>query len=58
MDDAVKTTCWLADRADFADFNKAYAEFFPGDRPGRSTVEARLMIDAKVEVEAVAYKPL
>jgi enamine deaminase RidA (YjgF/YER057c/UK114 family) len=25
--------------------------------PARSTVEARLMVDAKIEIEAVAYRP-
>lgn len=58
LSDVVKTTVWLRDRADFAAFNAAYAEFFPHDPPARSTAESRLMIDIAVEVEAVAYKPL
>jgi reactive intermediate/imine deaminase len=58
MSDVVKTTVWLRDRADFAAFNAAYAEFFPQDPPTRSTAEARLMIDIAVEIEAVAYRPL
>jgi 2-iminobutanoate/2-iminopropanoate deaminase len=56
--DVVKTTVWLADARDFARFNRTYAEFFPKDPPARSTVEARLMVDCKIEIEAVAYKPL
>ena len=56
--DVVKTTVWLADARDFARFNRTYAEFFPNDPPARSTVEARLMVDCKIEIEAVAYKPL
>jgi reactive intermediate/imine deaminase len=56
--DVVKTTVWLADARDFARFNATYAEFFPKDPPARSTVEARLMVDCKIEIEAVAYKPL
>jgi len=31
-----------------------YARYFPTDPPARSTVEARLMIDAKVEIELIA----
>ncbi len=56
LDDVVKTTVWLQDVRDFALFNKVYGEFFPGDAPARSTVHAELMIDAKIEVEAIAHK--
>ena len=58
MSDVVKTTVWLKRAEDFADFNAAYAPFFPKDPPARSTAESRLMIDILVEIEAVAYKPL
>jgi enamine deaminase RidA (YjgF/YER057c/UK114 family) len=33
-------------------------ECFGNHRPARSTTEARLMIDAKVEIDVTAYKPL
>ena len=55
--DVVKTTVWLADARDFGRFNAVYAEFFPKDPPARSTVRADLMIDVKIEIEAVAYRP-
>ena len=55
--DVVKSTVWLADAADFAAFNKAYAEYFADDPPARSTVESRLMVDVKVEIEVIAYRP-
>ena len=55
LDLAVKTTCFLADLADFAAFNEVYAGYFTTDPPARSTVQvARLPRDAKVEVEVVA----
>ncbi len=54
LDRAVKATVFLADRADFAAMNRIFARYFPKDPPARSTVEARLMIDAKVEIELVA----
>ena len=57
LSDVVKTTVWLADAGEFAAFNKVYAEYFPEDPPARSTVESALMVDAKVEIEAIAYKP-
>ncbi len=58
LSDVVKTQVFLEDARDFAAFNAVYAKFFPADPPARTTVEARLMIDIKVEIEAVAYKPL
>ena len=54
--DVVKATVWLDDARDFWTFNRVYAEHFPGNKPARSTTEARLMIDAKIEIEVVAYK--
>jgi 2-iminobutanoate/2-iminopropanoate deaminase len=58
MEDVVKTTCWLDDARDFGGFNAVYAKHFPKDPPARSTAESRLMIDIKVEIEAIAYKPV
>ena len=53
-DRVVKTTCYLADIADFAAFNAVYAEYFPG-KPARSCVAVKdLPRGALVEVEAVA----
>ena len=57
LSDVVKATVWLADAGDFAAFNKVYAEYFPADPPARSTVESALMVDAKIEIEAIAYRP-
>jgi reactive intermediate/imine deaminase len=58
LDDVVKTLAILTDADDFAGFNKVYATYFPESPPARTTFEAQLMIDVRVEVEAVAYKPL
>ncbi|WP_292121713.1 RidA family protein [Mesorhizobium sp.] len=58
MDDVVKTTVWLEDARDFGTFNTVYAKHFSKDPPARTTVESRLMIDIKIEVEAVAYRPV
>lgn len=58
LSDVIKATAWLSDRADFAGFNRIYAEYFPDAPPTRSTVESRLMIDIRVEVEVTAYKPV
>ena len=58
LDDVVKTLVVIADARDFGAFNKVYASYFPNNPPARTTLEARLMIDIKVEIEAVAYRPL
>lgn len=53
----VKTTCFLADIADFAAFNKVYTEFFPSAAPARSCFQvAAIPKGAKLEVEAIALK--
>ena len=57
-DDVVKAMVWLRDKADFPGFNAVYGEYFPKDPPARSAVLSNLLIDARVEVEVVAYKPL
>jgi reactive intermediate/imine deaminase len=58
MVDVVKTTVWLEDARDFGMFNTVYARHFPSNPPARTTVESRLMIDIKIEIEAVAYRPV
>ncbi len=51
---AVKTTCYLADMADFAAFNEIYAKYFVG-KPARSCFAVKdLPKGALVEVEVVA----
>jgi reactive intermediate/imine deaminase len=58
LGDVVKCTCWIDDARDFGRFNAIYAEFFPTDPPARSTTVCQLVLDGKLEVEAIAYKPL
>jgi reactive intermediate/imine deaminase len=58
MSDVVKATVWLEDPRDFWSFNRVYAEFFPSDPPARSTLQSGLMLDCKIEIEVLAYKPL
>lgn len=53
----VKTTCFIKNMNDFADFNSVYAEYFGANAPARSCVEvARLPKDVLCEIELVAYK--
>lgn len=55
--DVVKAMVWLVDRADFPGFNAVYGEYFPDEPPTRSAVVNDLLVDVKVEVEVVAYRP-
>ena len=54
LDKAVKTTCFLADMADFAAFNAVYAKYFTTN-PARSCVAVKtLPKNVLVEVEVIA----
>ncbi len=55
--DVVKATVWLRDKADFPGFNEVYGEYFPSEPPARSAVLNELLVDVRVEIEVVAYKP-
>ncbi len=51
----VKTTCFLADMADFAVFNKVYEQYFTG-KPARSCVAVKqLPKNVLCEVEVIGY---
>ena len=53
-DKVIKTTCFLADMADFAAFNKVYEKYFTS-KPARSCVAVKtLPAGALCEIEAVA----
>ena len=53
-DKVVKTTCFLADIADFAAFNAVYAEYFTS-KPARSCVAAKdLPKGVLCEIETIA----
>jgi enamine deaminase RidA (YjgF/YER057c/UK114 family) len=58
LDDVVKCSVWLDDPRDFGIFNRVFAEYFGNHPPARSAVRSQLMIDAKVEIDAIAYKPV
>lgn len=55
FDHVIKTTCFLADMADFATFNGIYAEYFTS-KPARSCVAVKTLPKGVLcEVEAIAY---
>ena len=53
-DKAIKTTCFLADMADFAIFNEVYARYFT-EKPARSCVAVKTLPKGVLcEVEVIA----
>jgi 2-iminobutanoate/2-iminopropanoate deaminase len=55
LDNAVKTTVFMADMNEFSRMNAEYTKFFPRDPPARSTVGVTMAPGIKVEIELVAY---
>ena len=57
LQDVTKVSAWLEDTRDFGSFNRVYLECFGEHRPARSTVQSLMMIDCKVEMDVIAFKP-
>ena len=56
FENVFKTTCFLADMADFAGFNEVYAKYFVS-KPARSCVAVKtLPKNVLCEIEAIAVK--
>jgi len=56
--EVVKVGIWLDDPRDFTSFNSVFQKHFIDNPPARSTVQSSLMVDAKIEMDITAYKPL
>lgn len=54
IDDIMKCTVHLESIEDFDSFNDAYATFFTGIRPARTTVQSVLSDGIKIEIDAIA----
>lgn len=54
--DVVRVGVWLDDPRDFWTFNKIYTEYFGENPPARACVQARMMVDCKVEIDCIAFK--
>jgi enamine deaminase RidA (YjgF/YER057c/UK114 family) len=56
--DVVRATTYLQDTRDFGRYNKVFGEMFKDAILARTTVEARAVINTKIEIDCIAYKPL
>ena len=57
LNDVVKSMVWLKNREDFPGFNEVYGEYFSDGLPVRSALVSDFLIDIKIEIECLAYKP-
>lgn len=55
LNNVVKTSCFLKEMGDFAEFNEVYAQYFNENKPARSCVAVKeLPKGALVEIEVIA----
>jgi reactive intermediate/imine deaminase len=57
LEHVVRCGVWVDDPRDFWSFNKIYQEYFGQHPPARSCVQSSMMVDCKVEIDCVAFKP-
>jgi endoribonuclease L-PSP, putative len=57
MEDVVKCTVHLSDINEFDRYNSVYAEYFPGIKPARTTVQSVLAEGIKVEIDCIVKLP-
>jgi reactive intermediate/imine deaminase len=53
----VRCGVWLDDARDFAAFNKVFQSYFGAHPPARACVQSSMVVDCKVEIDCIAYKP-
>lgn len=56
LNHVVKCTVILASIEDFSKFNVIFREYFPKNKPARTTFAADLLVEAKIEIDVIAVK--
>lgn len=54
LDMVIKANVYLAKFEDFYTLNKIWVEYFPNEKPARTTIQATLGLGALVEIEFIA----
>lgn len=54
LEHVAKCTVILTDVNDFGAFNEVFRQYFPKNKPARTTFVADLVIDAKIEIDVIA----
>jgi len=58
LSDVVRITTYLQDVRDFGRYNRAFTQYIGDAVLASTTVEARAVINTKIEMDAIVYKPL
>ena len=58
LSDVVDCQVWLKDPRDFAELNRIYIQYFTNTRPVRTVFQNHFMMDLRIEMKMMAYKPL
>jgi len=53
----IRCGVWLDDPRDFSAFNGVFREYFGENPPARACVVSHMVVDCKVEIDCVAFKP-
>jgi reactive intermediate/imine deaminase len=53
----VRCGVWLDDSRDFQSFNSVFKKYFGEHPPARACVVSSMVVDCKVEIDCVAYRP-
>lgn len=57
FDNVIKSTCLMADMADFKAMNEVYAKYYPNNPPARAAFAVKeLPLKVKIEIETIAVK--
>ncbi|MEM7441768.1 MAG: Rid family hydrolase [Pseudomonadota bacterium] len=57
LEHIVRVGVWLDDPRDFWSFNGVYRSYFSEHPPARACVQARMMVDCRIEMDCVAFNP-
>jgi len=58
LSDVVDCQVWLKDPRDFAELNRLYIQYFTDTKPVRSVFQNHFMMDLRIEMKMMAFKPL
>jgi enamine deaminase RidA (YjgF/YER057c/UK114 family) len=58
LSDVIDVSVWFKDARDFKAVNAVYAEYFTKPYPVRTVFQIGFMFDSRIEMKAIAYKPL
>lgn len=57
LDDVIDSQVWLKDPRDFHEMNRIYMTYFTKSKPIRSVFQNHFMLEFRIEIKVVAYKP-